>query len=343
MVTEADIAKVTNDKVWFGGWYQPITFPNGLKTASSKWSQFHEREDLGEKKWEKYVVPHLKGYDGFLEIGSNAGLYLVLAELYGYHRVYGIEPSPYFFKQSKLVLKEFKSEAVVVPSDALKVDYAVFRSLDVVLLSNTLYWVGYADETGYIKDYDKAIDTFLCKLSCVTKRLIVVGDETTDRIGGKLEKTVAAIGKHFDIVVAEVPESQYRRINVVVADSKVKEGDIDIDVLISRLKERGKYAEEFIDTFTKYAEGYFAHKQWTRDWGKLYRNAGMTEKDRHDICVHYLSLARSLEEKGLIEPIRIFVDEGRIEIDGWHRLILLKALGYKTVKYRTNKDVKLDT
>jgi hypothetical protein len=113
-------------------------------------------------------------------------------------------------------------------------------------------------------------------------------------------------------------------------------------MLIGKLRNRGKYACDFIETFGKIMDGYFAHKKWMKEHGGEFRGKPASDERIHAFCLNYMNLAKSVEEKGLISPIEVFKSEGMIEIDGWHRLLIMKALGYKTIKYRMKEDAKLE-
>lgn len=333
---------LAKEDIWKGGWYQPIVFPDGSKTASSKWEAFHERDDFGKRKWEKYIKPYLVGKDTFLEIGCNAGLFLVLAEQYGYKNVYGLESMEYFYEQCSYVLKKFDSKAITYMKDALCFDYDRFKSVDTLLLANTLYWIGYKDSGKYVEDYELKLNRFMRRMSFLTKRIIITGGEKVDRIGGSLSITEPFISKYFNIVKSEVLHTGHRILNLIVADTKVIEGEVNIDLLIKRLEERGDYAKEFVKTYGAFINGYIEHKKWIQEHGGEFRGKVPDDFRVHNFCVNYLNLAKSINDNGLLRPVEIFKSEGMMEIDGWHRLMIMKALGYKTIKYRAKEDVKVD-
>ena len=328
------VSELANDKVWYGGWYQPIEFPNGEKTESSKWENFFSRDDFGERKWNRLIKPYLYGENSFLEIGCNAGLFLVLAEKYGFKNVYGLESFKYFFDQCQYVLSQFKSRAIVYQKDALNFNFDSLESVDTVLLANALYWIGYSDNGKYVDNYNLKMNKFIRGLSFLTKRIIIIGGEKVERIGGNLDLTTKFIEPYFNIIKSEVITTGYRVLNLIVADSKVVEGEQDIDFLINDLSARGDYATEFIETFSKMVEGYLSHKQWMIKHSESFRGGRLDNLRLSAFCINYLQLMASIEEKGLLKKIKIFSEDGKAQIDGWHRLIILKALGYKTIPYK---------
>jgi SAM-dependent methyltransferase len=333
---------LAKDDIWNGGWYQPIEFPDGKRTESSKWDSFHKRDDFGERKWKCLIEPYLIGKGNFLDIGCNAGLHLILAEKYGYKNVYGIESFDYFYEQCQYVLKQFDSKSVTYMQNALDFDYDRFREIDTVLLANTLYWIGYSDSGKYCENYDFRIKRFMRRLSFLTKRIIIIGGEKIDRIGGSLDKTVPFVSEYFDIVKSEVVHTGHRILNIIIGDTKIAEGVIGIDRMISKLKERGEYAQEFIDTFGSLMDSYIKHKRWISKYGDEFRGKANNPDRVQAFCIQWLNLAKSIEENGLVKPIEIFKAEGKMEIDGWHRLMIMKALGFDRIKYRARKDANLE-
>jgi hypothetical protein len=226
--------------------------------------------------------------------------------------------------------------------NALDFDYDRFREIDTVLLANTLYWIGYSDSGKYCENYDFRIKRFMRRLSFLTKRIIIIGGEKIDRIGGSLDKTVPFVSEYFDIVKSEVVHTGHRILNIIIGDTKIAEGVIGIDRMISKLKERGEYAQEFIDTFGSLMDSYIKHKRWISKYGDEFRGKANNPDRVQAFCIQWLNLAKSIEENGLVKPIEIFKAEGKMEIDGWHRLMIMKALGFDRIKYRARKDANLE-
>jgi len=331
---------LAKEDIWGGGWYQPIVFPDGSKTNSTKYNDFFERNDFGERKWDNYIKPYLQG-KSFLEIGCNAGLFLVLAEKAGFDRVFGLEKTEYFYEQCLYVLKQFDSKAVIYNADALKFDYDKTGDIDTILLSNALYWIGFDDEGKYCANYEQKIDKFLRKLAFYGKRIIFIGENDLDRIGGNLDMTLPWLQRYFDIKRVEVLNTGHRILNLIVTDTKIERQEIDIDKLVKIIQNRGYYANDFVYTFCNFINGYIAYTEWL----KQYRDSNELGKGNillHSLAIRQLNLLKSIMDNGLQKDIEIFNDNGEIDIDGWHRLLIMQALGQKTIKCRKNKDVKLE-
>jgi len=207
------IKNLIDDNIWKGGWYQDITFPNGEKSISTM-NKFGDSNGL--KKWD-IIKPYLRK-GKFLDIGCNAGLFLVKASEH-YETLYGIEKSQYFIKQGVYVLKQFGIDANVINSDVLDVEWNKIPLIDTTIAMNSLYWIGYSDEEGYIPDWESLIDIFLTRLSMNTKELVTVGSETVDRFGGTVNQTVEKLKEHFDIIETKLCPLNDRVLNVIYARS----------------------------------------------------------------------------------------------------------------------------
>ena len=213
------IEELIDDNIWNGGWYQNITLPSGDKTISTT-LKFDNSESRGGKKWDM-IEPYMIKGKTFLDIGCNAGLYLVKAnELY--KKLYGVDVSEHFLKQCKYVLDEFKVKAELICSNALEIDFKALPTIDTTIMVNALYWVAYSDEEGYIDDYEAKMKKFINELSKNTKELVLVGAETIERIGGTIEMTRPFIDKDFEIIESKIVQLNDRKLNVIYARSKDK-------------------------------------------------------------------------------------------------------------------------
>lgn len=211
--TQSAIDALADDAAWCGGWYQPIIFPDGSRTHSSKLDDaaFYGSESRGMRKWESVIAPSLPPLEGkrFLEIGCNAGLYLVAAKQAGAAKVYGVESHPQFFAQARFVLSRLCPEAELIHGNALTVE---LPTADVTLLANALYWMVYSDERGLLPDHEQRMKQFLRRL---TGTVVIVGTEEPVRYSPLSE--VLPLLDGWDVKVAKVVPVNDRTLNLVVA------------------------------------------------------------------------------------------------------------------------------
>jgi len=221
------IDALSDDRQWAGGWYQPIDFPDGSRTHSTKLSdaQFYGSECRGIRKWRKAIAQHLPNLRGksFLEIGCNAGLYLSQAWREGAVAIIGVENHPYFARQCRFVLEHLCPCAPVtlIEQDATELDWSLVGEVDVVLLANALYWVGYTDEHGAYPDRDRLMQTFLSGLAHAAQTVIVVGAEEGKQYAD-LASTTALLAPWFDLRTAEIVRVNDRVLNVIVGESRCR-------------------------------------------------------------------------------------------------------------------------
>jgi len=215
-----DIYSLIDDRQWNGGWYQYIEFPSGESTVSTK-LDLKSRESNGVKKWD-IIKGYIKGGNTFLDVGCNAGLFLVKASKL-YKEIHGVDISEYFLKQCRFVLKQFNiKNATLHCKDILTFDFQSIPSIDLTLMINTLHWIVYSDENGYIEDADSRLESFLFNLALNTKELVLIGAEDIRRAGGALEKTLPVIRDSFSVLDYGTVAFNDRVLNKIHARSKYK-------------------------------------------------------------------------------------------------------------------------
>lgn len=337
MVLQAEINSLADAKQWDGGWYQPIQFPNGTRTFSLKYGDnFFNMESFGKKKWERIIRPYLPSGKLFTEIGCNAGLNLVLAREAGFEHVWGVEISSYFAKQCHFVLNAFGSRASLIVADAFDYDYAALPMMDVMVMSNALYWMGYSDEHGYAPDYQVRMKRFLERMFLKANRLVIIGRENIDRIGGKRELTCQALEPYFNVTVSDIVPLDGCPFNVIVAEPR-SDAVLEVDTVIQELsgrRDKGR-AAEFFKVYARFMEGYLEYRKFIAnriDQDGHYHTYHRTAFDIRRRMVEDINLICSLIIEGMKDNILIFKDAAGTEVDGYHRLAILKAVGEKEVK-----------
>jgi SAM-dependent methyltransferase len=224
MTCQPEIDALSDDRQWYGGWYQPILFSDGSRTHSTKMSdeRFYGSESRGLRKWDRVIRPHLPDLTGkrFLEIGCNAGLYLVQAVREGAAACVGVENHPQFAKQCRYVRDRFgvSDRIHLLEQDAAVLDWGKVGFADVALLSNALYRIGHTDERGDYPNRPELLDRFLYGLSGAVPLMVVIGAEEQKRYAN-LGSTCGLLDPYFRITYAEVVPLNDRTMNVVVGES----------------------------------------------------------------------------------------------------------------------------
>lgn len=221
MRSEDSINSLIDDSQWKGGWYQDITFPSGERSVSTT-LDFDRHESRGLAKW-KFIEPYLakEKTEGsrFMDIGCNAGLHLVKASE-RYSHLYGIDSSVYFLRQCRYVLRKFGVKARIYCQSALDFDFGKLPEIDMTILVNSLYWLNYSDERGYVENADTRLHDFMEKLGGKTKRVVLIGSQGIRRIGGDLDLTLPFVREHLTIVEHRKAPMADRMLNVIYATRK---------------------------------------------------------------------------------------------------------------------------
>lgn len=107
-----------------------------------------------------------------------------------------------------------------------------------------------------------------------------------------------------------------------------------IEKIIERLEQRndGGASVLFIKTFGEVVRSYRNYKKWVLMMiGKngQYQQSG--EKDIAKKFHEYIDLIEDIEKNGLKEPISEVSDGCGYEIDGYHRMLILRELGCETI------------
>lgn len=215
MKSEDIIKSLIDDSQWIGGWYQDIILPDGSRTISTT-LDFDKHESRSLKKWD--IIERFMSSGRFLDIGCNAGAYLVKASK-RYSELYGIDNSTYFLTQCRFILDQFKVNANLFCCPAMDFDFSQIPYMDTTVMIHSLYWLYYSDEKGYFDRAEARLHEFLDRLKKKTSDLIIIGSEGVDRIGGNLKKTDDFISDHFKVIESGFESFNDRKLNFIYARS----------------------------------------------------------------------------------------------------------------------------
>ena len=217
-----------------GKWYQTIDFGKYGKSKGSA-------KDL-DKKWElvKKELPFSLRGKSVLDLGCNAGYFMLQAMQGGSRKVWGIEVVERFYKQSLFTMRSFsllnpsidllrrKGRIKLINSDAK--DTIFSNIFDITFAFNFFYWLTYSDEEGSIENPEDTFLKFLKKLSFHTKYLLVIGADgvAKDRkrkglnsLGTSLERTLPFLQPYFDICKHRTINSGRKKAsNIILCKTK---------------------------------------------------------------------------------------------------------------------------
>jgi len=180
-------------------WYQPINFGYGLWTVAvdKAGHRYTSRSlDRGIAKWNTFIKPNLP-FDlagkRVLELGCNAGLFLVECVRAGAREAAGIEKGDHYYRQARFVTRTFsrlrgRYYPVRVFRGAMEdFDYESLGKFDLALLLNVIYHIGKSADYSHLSNDEIAalqIET-LHRVSGVARYLLFQANPLEDEGRGK--------------------------------------------------------------------------------------------------------------------------------------------------------------
>jgi len=311
---------------------KPFSKPRPDKASSRFWN---------EGKWESFVAPLLpdvcQGLT-FVEMGSNAGLFLKIAKDVGFERVAGIEKNKTPVKEGLLF------------RDTIGYDYQLLKRklgsqfhekgtfdidelpvADVTLMSTFHYYV---DINAWLKYLDR-----LAAKSC---RVIIISRPSLKDVHWRAGASYAAVSEYFSDWTEEgkiegVPkegDSKPRDLYSVVFKSptiqRILIDDIDIrespndpmNIAMANLAQRVASGKPFDIFATDY------YQRW-----KERKSGKWSDRTMRSFVQLKVSGMQSVVSDGLKDALIVERGTNRL-IDGGHRLAMLRALGHKSVIVR---------
>ena len=274
-----------------------------------------------EGKWHNFIAPLLPpdcAGRAFLEIGCNAGLFLRMATEHGFHSVTGVEEDDNAYKVGQAYRDSLGMGYRLIHGDVGEgFDWSILPAADVTLIANVHYHMA-------LIHFLPMIDALYRKTAVV----IVVSIANHRRRHWKAGSSIELVRHYF---------REWRltgAVSDVDADGDPHPRDMyavrfksDIEALPVagiRLRRRdGADAAGFVRTVLDggdiTATRYYQFKQRLGDSGIAYAES----KAR---------LVRDVRENGIHSPL--LVDDGGMIIDGTHRLLAMRVLGYKYAPVR---------
>lgn len=214
-------------------------------------------------KWKTVVEPNLPFElkdKTILELGCNAGLYMIHCVDQGAAKCIGIEPLPRFQQQLYTTLDvmsnfkdfDYRSKIQIEREFAHEVDMSNFNPVDLTLALNVMYWLIFEDESGEFIDWKNKLKKILSSVASVTDYLLIVGDESIfehrnknhlNLFGSNIENTIPYLDPFFRILKKDIVEVAGYKLGVILARSRIS----------SRINSQGEISVPY--TFSYFVEG----------------------------------------------------------------------------------------
>lgn len=309
---------------------QKVSYEDPGRAGSKFWN---------EGKWQNFIQPLLPKQRGtFLELGCNAGLFLKLAEDAGFKRVIGVEARPQIMDQARH-FKEQNGGSYRLIHERIgdNFDLAALPLSDVVLMANMHYYLP-------VPVFSRLVDDL--KNRCLY--CIVVSAKARRRSGNAFANMYSVRGYFRDwheIAVIEqldATDDPAPRSEMFGLLFKGSLGAWPVDSLFRqwqtsavRAQEHRRYAlppalVEFFDKVLNGGEFNLEDTLLFDYWMKRGSNGG-----RKQVLVYLeykKDLAENIRDNGMLTPL--YYDRHRKLLDGIHRLVIAKTLGYEHVLVR---------
>lgn len=316
-------------------WYQNVPIDGVMfEDPKRKESKF-----WNEGKWDNFIKPLLpQERRTFIDIGCNAGLFLKMAMDEGFTDVYGVESSAHVMEQAERFREHNGYPYKLIHQTVGKnFDLDQLPLADVVLLSNTHYYIS-------IPAFADLVDRLKSKtVYCIVVSGKAGGWSGCPRhhffstrgyfSGWQTARTIEGLEEEGD----PAPRRQMwgalfkGSLDVCSIERKCDEWyETALKSKLSKHSELPSALEEFFKKVVSGEEFDFEKTLFYKYWRK--REPSKSPEWVQKKLVYKKNLARDIQENGMKEPV-YFDWRGKI-LDGAHRLMIAKVLGYEHVIIR---------
>lgn len=324
-------------------WYQAIEFVKGVRTHRANGESdeiFYSRPDFGINKWNNFVKPFLPfslEKKIVLEIGSNAGLYLIKAIKEGADFAYGIEPTKEmggFYEQSLEVISLFSEiesfdyvgRIKILPINALddEWEYKINDNIDITFALNALYWVTCDGEDKEIPNASEKMQKLIDRIFRVSEYLLILGDEGIEDIRTKknlnnlctgLSTTLPFLkGRKIQITKNDFTKTDRKPSLILAKTDEFVISQIEIDLIYKYFDYEKKNAS-FFNSYEKFCisinngllntEKEFMETEYANYLTKKCK----TIYEVKSLLYMWKDLFLDIKNNGLQEPINLFLSE----------------------------------
>jgi hypothetical protein len=332
-----------------GFWYQRIRFGD----IDSPTRTNGHPASFDEGKWGNYIAPLLKDVDKgngiFCEMGTNAGLFLLLAHNHGYSRLWGVEAANAAFGQLQLTAEYYnnlgirpifaslgKPQKDIANTKALPFDIRKFPIVDTTLMSLFTYYI----EPTTLQNYVDALSEKSMHVVVVTSE---VHSKSSPGQSGYIKKIFRPGNWELVQEIRTTIRDGRRNLTSMLFKSRILKRILVKDRFEAMLPQHGH--ELFYGViFEKFAasalRGESANTMQVYEWLRSGKNR--TTAFSHRICweavCRWWCMVRDIAKNGQKEPV-ILKPKGTDRMDGYHRLAILQYLGVKWI-YGVDRDVR---
>jgi len=307
-------------------WYQNIEGIEGIyEDPKRKYSKF-----WNEGKWDTFIKPLLPEHKRtFLEIGCNAGLFLKKAMDEGFVDVLGIESNKSRMVQAQFYREKNKCNYKLKKQTMnITFNFDELSLFDVVLISNMHYYLP-------IHVFSNLVD----KIKSKAVYCIIVSAKASRRGGNAYHHFTTVNGyfrdwkliKKIDNVEEGGDPAPRQQMYGVVYKSNLNSEIIEkmYKAFLIRSKSDEKlYLSNMSIFFKSIFDGQFNKKVFYDCWKDKLPENMIEQKMKNK-----KELAEDIQKNGIKCPIYINNKKNKI-LDGAHRLIIAKELGYKHITVR---------
>lgn len=308
-----------------GKWYQNITINGKDLPAVGPRCKYSKCYNKG--KWETFIKPLLPEGDCFIEIGCNAGLYLVMAKDAGFSSVIGIENDLDAYRQAEY-FKSYHNKDIKILHQNIgeDFDFAELPVSDVILLANVHYWI----DGEVFRDFVNKAAKKTCYCIVVARKKSNIKYESPSEL--QHLRTYFKDWQELETIsgVSLRKDPTPRRMYSVLFKSGLARYKMDE----LYYKQPFIKSRKFLPSFTEFNEKVFIGKPFDVTQTKFYdywvwrKPRWRPERIAKDVR-NWARLSRDVQINGLKTPL--VVGKDGILTDGNHRLMTLKQLGYKYV------------
>ena len=291
-----------------------------------------------EKRWDQLVGP-LVPKDGkdrlFLDLGCNAGFYMVKAEELGY-RAFGVEREQGFIDQAPEGLNIIKGDINTDRSYVSERGSAMRRQgLPIALLKSPAAYITLLANVLYHQT-DAQVESILRYLMYSSAYLLIMGRHKGSNVTSRPDRD--HLGRILDRKAWKIEnETSTKKFYAVLAKNQmVEERNLEeiykhTVAYTSEVRGHVEFFEPFADFIRKVITSDETPDDKTAFWKYL---KARRFRYRHALCFWYKHLIEEAMVNGITTPLDCL---GSCVADGNHRLVIAKELGIERLIVRQKK------